>query len=124
MSFERRTDRMSGHRKFSNLNHKASADQVEAARARLSEEIALHELRVAMGFTQMQLAEALEMTQPGISRLERQSDLLLSTLRSYVAALGGRLVLSVETAAGDQYVIERLGEIREREPVAETTSRS
>lgn len=102
---------MSGHTRFNDLTHKPSKEKVQAARDRLSNEVALHELRTAMGFTQSQLADDLGMTQPGISRLEQQSDLLLSTLRRYVTALGGKLELRVDTAAGDSYVIESIGEL-------------
>jgi hypothetical protein len=37
------------------------------------------------------LAEALDVSQPNVSRIEHQDDVFLSTLRSYVEALGGRL---------------------------------
>jgi transcriptional regulator with XRE-family HTH domain len=51
----------------------------------------LAELRQAREMTQAQLGEALDLTQPGVSRIEHQTDLYLSTLRSYIAALGGQL---------------------------------
>jgi hypothetical protein len=41
--------------------------------------------------TQVALAKQLNMAQPSVSRLERQTDLYLSTPRRYVEALGGRL---------------------------------
>jgi hypothetical protein len=41
--------------------------------------------------TQVALAKQLNMVQPSVSRLERQADLYVSTLRRYVEALGGRL---------------------------------
>ncbi len=41
--------------------------------------------------TQQVLAEALDVSQPNVSRIEHQDDVFLSTLRSYVEALGGRL---------------------------------
>lgn len=53
----------------------------------------LRAVRTAQGFTQVRLAEALGTSQGEISRIERQSDLYLSTLRSYIEAAGGELVL-------------------------------
>jgi hypothetical protein len=52
---------------------------------------ALGELRRARQFTQVRLAEALGKPQSHVSRIENQADLYLSTLRSYVEAMGGRL---------------------------------
>jgi DNA-binding XRE family transcriptional regulator len=46
--------------------------------------------------TQARMAELLGVGQDSISRLEKRSDLLLSTLRDYVAAMGGNLRLMVE----------------------------
>jgi len=67
-------------------------------RARLDREVKsellameLRELRSLAGVTQDEAAEAAEMTQPQISKIENQEDLLLSTLRRYVEALGGTL---------------------------------
>ena len=71
-------------------------ERMAAARARLAEEEAtyfrhLHELRRAREMTQVALAKQLNMVQPSVSRLERQADLYVSTLRRYIEALGGRL---------------------------------
>ncbi len=51
----------------------------------------LSELRHARRMTQVALAERLHMVQPSVSRLERQADLYVSTLRRYIEAIGGRL---------------------------------
>jgi transcriptional regulator with XRE-family HTH domain len=51
----------------------------------------LSELRQARRMTQVALAERLNMVQPSVSRLERQADLYVSTLRRYIEAVGGRL---------------------------------
>ena len=56
----------------------------------------LAELRRKRGISQTQIAEALAVTQPNISRIEQEDDVYLSTLARYVAALGGHLeVLAV-----------------------------
>lgn len=51
----------------------------------------LRELRAEAGKTQAETAEIAEMTQAELSKLERRDDHLVSTLRRYVAALGGEL---------------------------------
>ena len=71
--------------------------EIEAHAARLiEEEITLRDLRKAHDLTQERLAEALHISQDGVSRIEKRSDFLLSTLRSYVEAMGGKLRLIVE----------------------------
>jgi hypothetical protein len=67
---------------------------IEARAAELiAEEMTLAELRKARRLTQVRLAKSLGITQDGVSRLEKRSDLLLSTLRKHVEALGGSLSL-------------------------------
>ena len=68
--------------------------RVEARAAQLiGEEMTLRELRRARKVTQVRIARALGIRQDGVSRLEKRSDLLLSTLRKAVRALGGDLQL-------------------------------
>jgi transcriptional regulator with XRE-family HTH domain len=59
--------------------------------------IDLADLRRNAGVTQVQLADALATSQGQISRIERQSDMLLSTLSAYLTALGveANIVVSV-----------------------------
>lgn len=66
-----------------------------AARAEdlIAEELTLRDLRKARDLTQERMAELLHIGQDSVSRLEQRSDLLLSTLRSYVTAMGGTLEL-------------------------------
>lgn len=59
----------------------------------IAEELSLRDLRHALGLTQESLATQLGVRQETISRVERRSDLLLSTLRQHVAAMGGELEL-------------------------------
>ena len=79
--------------------------KIEARAAGLiAEEMSLRDLRRALDLTQERLAETLGIGQDGVSRLEKRSDLLISTLRSYIEAMGGRLV-------------ELIAEFPERPPV-------
>lgn len=59
----------------------------------IAEELTLRDLRKARDLTQERMAELLAIGQDSVSRLEQRSDLLLSTLRSYVNAMGGSLEL-------------------------------
>jgi DNA-binding transcriptional regulator YiaG len=71
--------------------------RIQARTQELEKEyLTLQELRKAVGLTQAEIARSLEMPQSNVSRLERESDMLLSTLRNYIDAIGGNLVISVE----------------------------
>jgi transcriptional regulator with XRE-family HTH domain len=75
----------------------AQRKKVEArAAALIAEEMTLRELRKARKLTQVRMAKALGVTQDSVSRLEKRSDLLLSTLRKTVKAMGGSLSLVAE----------------------------
>src|SRR5438034_4825796 len=75
----------------------AQRRKVEASSAELiAEEMTLRELRKARKLTQVRMAKTLGITQDSVSRLEKRSDLLLSTLRKTVEALGGHLALVAE----------------------------
>ena len=75
----------------------AQRKKVEARAAQLiAEEMTLRELRRARKLTQVRIAKTLGITQDSVSRLEKRSDLLLSTLRKTVEAMGGHLSLIAE----------------------------
>lgn len=65
----------------------------ERAAELIAEEMTLRQLRKARQLTQARVAAELGITQDGVSRLEQRSDLLLSTLRKTVEAMGGSLSL-------------------------------
>jgi DNA-binding XRE family transcriptional regulator len=68
----------------------------ERSRELIAEYLTLQDLRKARELTQERVAERLGISQENVSRLEKRSDLLLSTLSGYVAAMGGRLQLVAE----------------------------
>jgi len=95
---------------WNDLKHKSSPE----VRARLKREahaelnrIGFHKLRQARQQTQVAVAERLKIGQGAVSRIEKQSDFLLSTLREYVGALGGELELRVVFPDAD-FVIDTL----------------
>src|ERR1700682_6079247 len=75
----------------------AARKKIEARAAGLiAEEMTLQELRQARKLTQVRMAKVLGITQDGVSRIEKRNDLLLSTLRKTVEAMGGNLSLLAE----------------------------
>lgn len=54
-------------------------------------EMPLNELRQARGLSQKMLAEVLHIQQPAVAKLEKRTDMYLSTLRSHIEAMGGEL---------------------------------
>ena len=85
---------------------KARRERIEA---RAMELATLKDLRQAAQQTQEQLAAALGVGQDTISRLEKRSDMLLSTLRHYVESMGGELNLVAQFPNRPPVVIEHLG---------------
>ncbi len=75
----------------------AQRKKVEARAAQLiAEEMTLREIRKARKLTQQKIAKSLHIGQEGVSKIEKRSDLLISTLRGYVEAMGGQLSLVAE----------------------------
>jgi len=113
--------------KWNDLKHKSSpevrANLQREAHAEL-ERIGFHKLRQARLQTQVAVAERLNIAQGAVSRMEKQSDFLLSTLREYVGALGGKLELRVVFPDAD-FEIETLApatSTRKRPARAQATS--
>ena len=78
-------------------------ERVEALKRFMELDIALAELRELRGASQGDLADALGVSQPNISRIEREDDVRVSTLSRYVEALGGQLEIR---ARFDEGVVE------------------
>ena len=95
---------MKVHR-FAGLEHKMSRERREAIRKEAAEELLqmdLRGLRELLGKTQQEIAVLLERSQSQVSETEWRQDVRLSTLRSYVEALGGEL--EVFAAFGDKRI--------------------
>lgn len=83
-------------RKFSELRAAMSAEsreRSEAKAAQLLKSMPLDELRQARGLSQRMLAEILHVQQPAIAKMEKRTDMYISTLRSHIEAMGGELEL-------------------------------
>lgn len=92
-----------------------SKDDQTAIEARaqtlIAEELTLRDLRKALAMTQVQLSPTLGVGQEQISRIEQRADLLLSTLASYVDAMGGKLRLLVEVPDRPPIALAHLGDV-------------
>ena len=75
------------------LDHERRRRIEDRAAELIAEEMTLRELRKARKLTQVRLARELGISQDGVSRIEQRTDLLLSTLRRTVEAMGGSLSL-------------------------------
>ncbi len=84
-----------------------AAHKIEAIRG-------LQALRKLAGETQAGLSEKLGQPQGNISRLENNSDMLLSTLNNYVEALGGKLRLTVELPDAPPIDLSGIGDLTDR----------
>lgn len=81
-------------KKFSELRAQMSPESRARAEVKaqgMLAEMPLHELRQARGLSQKMLAEVLHVQQPSIAKMEKRTDMYLSTLRSHIEAMGGQL---------------------------------
>jgi hypothetical protein len=97
--------------KIKELNPKRRAKIRARTRELVAREMSLRELRHAVNKTQKTVARTLKMGQDGVSRLEKRSDLLLSTLRNYVEAVGGSLTLVAQFPNQPPIAIGGVGDI-------------
>jgi DNA-binding transcriptional regulator YiaG len=105
-----------GHRKWADI--KASSmkpellAQIEAEARQLREELHLSQLRKAKGLTQEAMADLLGVSQAEVSKMERRTELYVGTLRKFIEAMNGELVLVARFADGVEVPI-RLSEGRD-----------
>ena len=78
----------------------------------IAEEMSLRDLRKARKLTQARVAKVLGITQDSVSRLEKRSDILLSTLRKTVKAMGGNVRIVAEFPDRAPVVLSDLSEDR------------
>jgi DNA-binding XRE family transcriptional regulator len=94
---------MSGRKNFRELRERlderlqsdpAARSRFEQAHRAMRDALALAAAREDRAITQQEVARILGVTQANVSRIERESDIYLSTLRKYVKALGGQLEIA------------------------------
>ena len=96
-------------KKLDDLIASLPKDRQARVQTRVMELTTLKDLRVAAQQTQVQMAAALGVRQDTISRLEKRSDMLLSTMRQYVESMGGQLELVAKFPDRPPVVINHIG---------------
>ena len=89
--------------KWRTIREKMDPERQERIRKRTDEllaELPLQELRQARALSQQELAEVLGLNQATVSKLERRTDMYLSSLRRFVEAMGGELEISASFPDG------------------------
>lgn len=107
-------------KKFSDLRQKMAPKAQAKSRAKakaMLHEMPLHELRKARGLSQQTLAGILHVQQPAVAKIEKRTDMYLSTLRNHIRAMGGELEIIARFPDGDVR-IENFSE-QETQKVAE-----
>ena len=108
---------MSGRHPFSELTKDFTPERrerIDEMKRELVAEMPLHELRRARAMTQRDLARTLNVNQPAVSKLEQRADVYVSSLRSYIEAVGGRLRIVAEFPEGE-VAISNFSEVGEGE---------
>ena len=115
---------MSGRRPFSELTKDFTPERrqrITEMKRELLAEMPLHELRRARSLTQRDMAEILKVNQPAVSKLEQRADVYVSSLRSYIEAVGGNLKIVAEFPEGE-VTITNFSDLEGMPPQAELES--
>ncbi len=101
-------------RKFEELEAKMSPQALarsDAKYRKLKKEMGLAELREALALTQTTLAKTLEINQAAVSKIENRTDMFISTLRSFIHAMGGELEIKAKFPDGPAVIIRQFADI-------------
>lgn len=91
-------------KKFKDLRSKMSPEsqvRMQKKTALMLKEMPLAELRQARKFSQEQLASLLEVKQPAVAKIEKRTDMYITTLRHFIEAMGGNLEIKAHFPDGD-----------------------
>ena len=91
-------------KKFKDLRKAMSPEAQARAHEKamvMKAELPLAELRQARYFSQEQLAAVLDVKQPAIAKLEKKTDMYISSLRRFIEAMGGQLEINAHFPEGD-----------------------
>jgi hypothetical protein len=109
--------------KWTTLRAKMTPERRDANRVaakQMIDAMPLEELRTARNFTQTHLASLLRITQASVSKMEKRTDMYVSTLRSFVQAMGGELEIRAVFPEGtvriDQFATLASGEQHSTQP--------
>jgi DNA-binding XRE family transcriptional regulator len=89
--------------RWEDIRHKRTPEReaaVERLRDEMVEQVTLRQLRDLLGLTQVELAARMDASQAQLSAIEKRDDRLVSTMRKYVEALGGKLRLQAVFEGG------------------------
>lgn len=104
-------------RDLSEIMQSLSPDRKELIENRAKEIIeeinGLRELRQLMSLTQTQIAETLNVKQPFIHKIEKKSDISISTLERFINAVGGTMEIVVNLPNHNTIKLKGLGELTE-----------
>ena len=95
---------MSGSHFFGELKKNFTPERrhsIKAIKYRLLADMPPHQLRRARALSQQELAEALNVNQPAVAKMEQRTDIYKSSLRSYIEAVSGRLRIIAEFPDGE-----------------------
>jgi predicted XRE-type DNA-binding protein len=101
-------------RNFNELRERMSPDRRASNQARAKAAIAampMEQLREAREMTQVQLSEILHVTQGAVSKVERRTDMYISTLRSYVRAMGGDVQIRAIFPEGQEVILNQFSDL-------------
>jgi len=91
-------------KKFKDLRSKMSPEsqvRMQEKTALMLKEMPLSELRQARKFSQEQLANILDVKQPAVAKIEKRTDMYITTLRRFIEAMGGNLEIKAHFPEGD-----------------------
>ena len=91
-------------KKFKDLRKAMSPEAQARAHEKaiiMKAELPLAELRQARHLSQVELAEKLDVQQPAVAKMEKKTDMYISTLRNAIEAMGGELEISAHFPEGD-----------------------
>jgi DNA-binding transcriptional regulator YiaG len=103
-------------KKFSDLVGPLNPDErtrVDAKKAHMREETRLYDLRRARHLSQETVAETLGVPQSAVSKIERRADAYISTIRRYLEAIGGELIVVARFDDGTEVEIKQFAAIGE-----------
>jgi transcriptional regulator with XRE-family HTH domain len=99
--------------KWEDLKHKVSPERRAEIARRAEQELrslSLNQLREARNLTQTSLAQVLKVNQGAVSKLEKRADMYVSTLRSYLKAMGAELQIKAVFPDGE-VIIEQFEDL-------------